>query len=249
MYSMIFDTETIGLNKPFCYDIGYVIIDDSTRVVCSKHFVVEQIWHNTELFATAYYAEKREKYIKLMRSRQAIMTKYGYIMQEMIRDIKAFEITDAYAYNSSFDDKVFTFNCDWFKTQNPFDDVAIHDIWAYASEFITNKDEYKIFCGQNERFTDTGNYSGSAETVFQFIMDKPDFIEEHMGKHDALIESIILCDCINRGAQWATDYKLVKQLPRLVKHPYKIYVNNECIYEGEYVKKYIRNENYKFTEI
>ena len=88
MYSLIFDTETCSLQKPFCYDVGYVIMDnDSGEIVIKKHFVVEQIWHNNELFSTAYYAEKREKYVALMRTRKAIMSKFGYITQEMIKKI------------------------------------------------------------------------------------------------------------------------------------------------------------------
>ena len=178
MYSMIFDTETISVGKPFCYDVGYCIVDmDNYSVVEAKHFVVEQIWHNPALFATAYYAEKRDRYVKSMRSRKTIMDKWGYIMREMIKDIQHYEITDAYAYNSDFDDKVFNFNCDWYKTRNPFDNVAIHDIWGYASQFITNREDYRNFCEEHEAFTDRGNYRGNAETVYQFITNNDEFIE------------------------------------------------------------------------
>ena len=31
MYTMIFDTETTDLNKCFCYNIGYVILDTDTN--------------------------------------------------------------------------------------------------------------------------------------------------------------------------------------------------------------------------
>lgn len=250
MYRMVFDTETASLAKPFCYDVGYLFFDDETNeIVLRKHFVVEQIWHNIELFATAYYAEKRQKYVTLLRTRKAVMDKWGYIMQEMIRDIKKFDIKDAYAYNSDFDEKVFNFNCDWFKTQNPFDNVAIHDIWGYASEKITCQENYKLFCELNNRFTESGNYSGNAETVYQYLTEKSDFVEEHMGLYDAEIEKEILTNCVDLGAEYDMDYKVNKILNRIVTHPYKIYVNNECIYEGEYVKKYVRNDNYKFTEI
>lgn len=249
MYSMIFDTETVGLNKPFCYDIGYCIIDnESGEVAQQRHFIIEQIWHNLPLFSTAYYAEKRVGYVKLMRGRKAIMTKWGYAVDKMIRDIQFYEITDAYAYNSTFDDGVFTFNCDWYKTRNPFDNVAIHDIWGYASQFITNTNEYKNFCEENELFTDSGNYKGSAEAVYQFLTNEVGFAEEHMGLQDSQIEAIILLECFNRGAEIAADYKVEKILPRPQKKPFKIIIDGETIYESEYVKKYIRNDCYKFTK-
>lgn len=249
MYKMVFDTETTDLNKCFCYDVGYVIIDEQGNMPVKKHFVIEQVWHNLELFQTAYYAEKRPLYIGLMRAKKAIMEKWGYVMQEMIRDVKRYGITDAYAYNSNFDEKVFNFNCDWFKTQNPFDNVAIHDIWGYASEFVTNKDEYKTFCEQNLRFTDSGNYSGNAETVYQFLTKSPAFVEAHMGLFDAEIEAKILQNCINLGAEYGKDYKVNKILDRIVTHPYQILVNGNVIHEGEYVKKSVYNNKFKFTEI
>ena len=249
MYSMVFDTETTDLNKCFCYDVGYVIFNnDDFHIVERKHFVIEQIWHNLPLFSTAYYAEKRPQYITLMRQRKATMSKWGYVMREMSRDIKKYDITDAYAFNSDFDEKVFNFNCDWFKTNNPLDTVAIHDIWGYSSEFITNTEDYKNYCEEYSRFTDSGNYHGNAETVYQFITSNPDFVEKHMGVFDSDIEAEILKICIVRGASIATDYKPNRYLTRTTKRPYKITINGDVLYEGEYIKKSIRNDEYKFTE-
>lgn len=248
-YSMVFDTETTDLNKCFCYDVGYIIFADNTHeIIERKHFVIEQIWHNLPLFSTAYYTEKRPQYVTLMRRHDAIMSKWGYVMQEMIRDIRKYSITDAYAFNSDFDEKVFNFNCNWFKTNNPLDTVAIHDIWGYSSKFITNTNEYKIFCETYDRFTDTGNYHGNAETVYQFITNTPDFIEKHMGVFDSDIESEILFYCLDNGAKLATDYKVNRYLTRNILHSYKIIVNGAIIHEGDYVRKTIRNDEYRFTE-
>ena len=147
MNVVVFDTETANMQKRFCYNVGYVILDISTgEKLVERDFVVEQIWHNVELFATAYYADKRELYVKKMRSRKAVMDKWGYIMQTMMRDFKRYEVVCAYAYNSPFDDKVFTFNCDWFKTQNPFDTIPIYDLMGLACDCITQYDTYHSYC-------------------------------------------------------------------------------------------------------
>jgi len=245
---MVFDTETSGLDKPFCYDLGYIILNtDSELIELEKHFVIEQIWHNLPLFESAYYKEKRPLYIQLMRQRRAKMDKWGYVMQEMMRDIKKYGITEAYAYNSDFDDKVFTFNCDWFKCINPLENVGIYDIWGYASEFITNKSDYQKFCEDNEYFTDTGNYKGSAEIVYRFIMGDTSFEEKHMGLYDTQIESVILLECVKRGATYGTEYKVKKILPRIIDHPLTVKIDGTEIYTGTYKKKYIRNGLYSFT--
>lgn len=252
MYIMVFDTETTSLDKPFCYDIGYIIMNcDNGETVVQKHFVIEQVWHNLPLFESAYYKEKRVEYVSLMRQRKAVMNKYGYVMREMARDIQKYNIEHAYAYNSSFDDKVFTFNCDWYKCNNPLDNVAIHDIWGYATKCVTTSDiNYKVFCEQHERFTDTGNYKSSAEVVYQYITGNPDFVEDHMGLYDSMIEGQILYYCIvERGAKWHFDYQTTRILPREIPHPFTIKVNNKPIYEGNYIKKYNRNDVWNFTTI
>ena len=245
---IVLDTETTSLDKPFCYDCSWVIMDNKTgEIVDLKANVVEQVWHNLPLFESAYYKEKRSKYVEMMRKHDAKMNKWGYIMRELKQDIIKYNVTEIYAYNSDFDDKVITFNCDWFKCNNPLETIAIHDIWGYASQYITNKPEYIAFCEQNSLFTDKGNYSGSAESVYRFIRNDNTFTEKHMGLYDVEIETAILLHCIDNGATWDKDYKVNKFLTRTIPHPFTIRVNGKEIYKGEYLKKYVRDNLYSFT--
>src|SRR5574344_1651435 len=169
----VFDTETTSLEKPFCYNIGYLIADsESGETLIKGEFVVEQVWHNTMAFASAYYAEKRPIYIKAMRSREIIMDKFGYITQTMARDFKAFDVERAFAYNSSFDEKVFNFNCDWFKCINPFDTVPVSDIRGFVHHFMIDENFFK-WAEEHGAFTESGNYSTTAETITQYIRNNP----------------------------------------------------------------------------
>lgn len=247
MAYMIIDTETTSIDKPFCYDIGYNIINDDGIALAREHYVIEQIWHNLALFESAYYKGKRALYVQLMRQHKAIMNKYGYVMQAIKRDIERYNVVAAYAYNSAFDDKVITFNCDWFKCLNPFDNIPIYDIWGYASQYITTTDNYKKYCEQNQFFTEAGNYKTSAEVVYRYITNQADFIEAHMGVFDTDIETQILLHCITLGAKWNTEYKVISVLKRITLTPFTIKINNKIIYQGEYLKKYIRNDCYNFT--
>ena len=247
-YVMVLDTETTGLDKCFCYDISWVIMEKETgKIIDFKMNVVEQIWHNLPLFESAYYKEKRQKYIEMMRKHEARMNKWGYIMRELKQDIRKYDVTEVYAYNSDFDDKVISYNCDWFKCGNPLDDVAIYDIWGYASQYVTNLESYLQFCEANERFTDTGNYKGSAEVVYQYLTNNPDFIEEHMCLFDSEIESEILFLCIGKGANWAENYKVNKILPRRIGKPFTVKIDGAEVFTGKYIKKYVRNDTYSFT--
>ena len=249
-YAIILDTETTSLDKPFCYDISWVVMNmDNGQIEDFKACVVEQVWHNLPLFESAYYKEKRTKYVEMMRRREAVMDKWGYIMRKLKQDIIKYSISAVYAYNSDFDDKVISFNCDWFKCNNPLESVPIYDVWGYASEYITNKPDYIKFCEENQRFTDTGNYKGSAEVVYQFITSDADFIEEHMGLFDSEIEAAILWECVKRGAEWATKYKVNKILTRSIPHPFTIKVDGKAVYTGEYLKKYVRSDVYNFKTV
>ena len=246
-YALILDTETTDFSACFCYDCSWVIMDKETgKIVDFKANVVEQVWHNLPLFESAYYKEKRQKYVQMMRKHDAVMDKWGYIMRKLKQDIIKYEIEEVYAYNSDFDDKVIAYNCDWFKCNNPLESIAVYDIWGYASEFITGMADYQSFCETYGRFTDTGNYKGSAEVVHQFLLSDPDFIEEHMGLFDSEIEASILFECVNRGAEWGKSYKVNKVLARPTLHPFTIKIDGVEIYSGEYVKKYIRSDVYNF---
>lgn len=246
-YAIVLDTETTSLEKPFCYDCSWCIIDKSSQTIVDfRANVVEQVWHNLPLFESAYYKEKRLKYIEMMRKHDATMDKWGYIMRKLAQDIRKYDIEEIYAYNSDFDDKVISYNCEWFKTINPIETIPVYDIWGYASEFITGTSDYQAFCEANDRFTDTGNFKGTAEVVFQYLTSDPDFVEEHMGLFDSEIEASILFSCIDLGGDWAKSYKVNKILARPVLKPFTIKVDGSVVYNGDYVKKYVRNDVYNF---
>ena len=215
MNILVFDTETVNLEKPFCYNIGYVIFNtDAREIVVKKDYIVEQVWHNPMLFTTAYYADKRELYVARMRCRQCVMDKFGYITQAMYRDIKEYGVEHAFAYNSSFDEKVFAYNCDWFKCINPLENVQVHDIRGQVHKKIAFTDSYQLYCDEHELYTDSGNYSTTAEAVYRYITDNNEFIEEHTALADALIELEILCYCVNLGCEYETDYKVYRSIAK-----------------------------------
>jgi hypothetical protein len=234
MNILVFDTETTALGKVFTYNVGYCIVNTKTgENLVEKDFVIEQIWHNLELFSTAYYAEKRPLYVKAMRSKKAKLEKFGKVCQEMIRDIKKYDVTSAYAYNARFDERVFTFNCDWFKCINPFDNIPIYDIWGYIHHSIAWDNDYQNFCEENELFTEKGNYSTSAENIYKYIKNDVNFVEEHTALSDSLIESEILKYAIeNYGMKWDCTYKTYNSIPRMIERTLTIKQDGE---EYEYI--------------
>lgn len=242
MNIVIFDTETISVTKPFCYNIGYEIVDTDNRHTLVQHdFVVSETWNNKMLFNTAYYADKQDTYVSRMKGKTVIKKKWLDIITLMAQEFETYKVEHAYAFNSEFDERVFTFNSEWFKTFNPLETLAVHDIRAYAHKYICNTPDYVDFCEQYKLFTDSGNYSSTAETVFKYVSGYTDFVEEHTALADTIIETDILLACIDKGCDICVDLVAKKTLPRKTLQTMVVRDRNGNEHHFDYYTKTTRN--------
>ena len=227
---MVVDTETTSIDKKFCYDIGYVICKinefGAGAILEEKNFLVKQVWRNTMLFSTAYYADKKPIYTKMLRDKKnnygISVLRYDEIMVEVQKSIDRYSVEIVYAYNSGFDEKVFQFNCDWFKVENPFAELPFYDIRAYFMNSVKDSLWFKGFCNDHELYTESGNYSTTAETAYKFIACDTDFIESHTALNDSQIELDILRFCAASGEDIFSPMVAPKMLERKTIKEYLI---------------------------
>lgn len=117
----------------------------------------------------------------------------------------------------------------------------IVDLWRVACERLINIDKYRNYCLQNGLLTASATYfKTSAETSFQYLMNKHDFIEDHTALSDALIEMEILTKALKKGKvepglgvfpfrELGTTYDYVKEkqpkYKKVVKEALKVYID------------------------
>ena len=215
-HALLLDTETIGLEKPFVYDLSFIVIryDEKEKIYkeVSKHaFVIKQIYNNKPLFNTAYYANKRPIYTSKLRGKKAKQKHFGHTLRLIKSIMKQYDIKRVYAYNSDFDRGAIAFTSKFFGTQNPFDKITFYDLQGIANKYIHTVKRYQEYCKENNLLTPKRFYKGTAETTYQYIMGKPDFVESHVGIEDCEIELRILNNSLYRGY----DFKYHKK--RLIK--------------------------------
>ena len=190
---IVLDTETISLEKPFVYDLGYVIVNDNGDIIAKKSYVISQIWNNKELFATAYYANKKPLYYARLKSGYSKKVGWGHAMRYLANDIKKYGITEIYAYNSKFDSRAINFMCAWYKVVNGLGGIEIQDIMNFIKP-ITKSQDFVNFCETNGYMTahKTPQPQKKAETLYRYLTNNVDYEEEHTGLEDSLIELQIL---------------------------------------------------------
>ena len=189
---LVLDTETISLDKPFIYDLGYVITNDKGEIILKKSYVISQVWNNKELFATSYYANKKPLYVERLKSGYSKKVSWGNAIRYLLNDIKKYNIENVYAYNSRFDSRALNFMCAWYKSKVKMN-IEIQDIMEFIQP-ITNTQEYKDFCETNGYMTNhkKPQPQKKAETLYRYLKNDNEFIEEHTGLEDSLIELEIL---------------------------------------------------------
>lgn len=207
---LILDTETISIDKPYIYDLGYIVAEliDNQYVAIERHQrIIEQIYDNQALFSTAYYEKKRLKYTSLMKGRKAKKNKYGFALQELNRIIQYHEIETVFAYNSPFDKRAVQFTTSFFKTQDILGSKNWLDLLSIANNFIHNTVQFTDFALKSNSVNPSGLILTNAEVTYQFITGDLLFIEDHTSLADAEIELAILNECIKNGYNNDIEYK------------------------------------------
>ena len=230
--------KKIAIARPLVYDIGWTITNRQGEILDSKQYLIAETFSVPAVFNTAYYAEKRPRYLDMLKCGETTVLPWDAIMEIFLADLRKVDAVGA--FNSMFDFKKaipFTelyirklyspdyqrweqvqrqlcgrianekyrkdpekeFDADCFKFRG--ESFPLFDLWGLATSHLLNTVAYKTECLNHGLLTASGTFfKTSAESSYQYLCNKYDFIESHTALDDAMIETFILSRIANRHA-------------------------------------------------
>lgn len=160
-------------------EIMKIFIEDLNRVDCvgafNSMFDFKKAIPFTELYIRKVYSPDFCNWQKLQRN----------ICESIIHKTNSKKEND-------FDPEIFKFRGKEYK---------LFDIWGLATTHLLNNATYKNECINHGLFTNSGTFfKTSAESSYQYLINKYDFIESHTALDDAIIETYILSKIAKRHA-------------------------------------------------
>lgn len=192
----ILDTETCLGKGQKLFDIGLLIGDLHGNIVYQRQWILADTFLTEKLF----YEFKRELYTSRLIHGSGYPSYFVTVKQafdDMKKALEQFKIDDVYAYNMAFDGRVIEKRAIEEGLENPLKNYNLECLWFWATQTIFQQKGFKKFAKQYSKLhlTEKGNYKTSAETCYSYIMDIPDFVEEHTALEDCKIEYEIFLKC------------------------------------------------------
>jgi len=227
MNVLVIDTETANsVEQPLPYDVGYAIVNVSTgEILVKRSYVVAEIFFDKELMKEAYFAEKIPQYWKDIKNKTRIIKSICSIRRIIKTDMEKYGVKKVGAYNMGFDNRatrndIRFISGSMIKWFFPYG-TKFFCIWNMACTSILNTKEYIEFALENGFVSECGNIQTSAEVAYKYITKNVNFIEEHTGLEDVLIEIAIMMEVIKSkmdysdriySACWRNVQRTKKQL-------------------------------------
>ena len=216
---MVIDTETCPLDRSltdvrpdnmWCYDIGWAIADKRGNVYKTRSFVNADIFlDEKELMKSAYYANKVPQYWKDIKAGKRILTSFYKIQQAFWEDIKEYEVTEFFAHNMRFDYGTLNNTIRWLTKSKyryffPYK-ARVCDTLKMARDVFGTMPTYIRFCENNGYVTQYGKPRFTAEIIYRFLTQDTEFVENHTGLEDVMIETKIMAYCYKSHKKMRVD--------------------------------------------
>ena len=196
-YYIVIDTETYNtIQKPIVYDIGFIVIDKKANIYEEFSFLVKETWEN-EFVAVQqahYYEKNKAKYFRDLRLGNITVKPFFEIWRIFMDMVRKYNVKAVIAHNMTFDNRALNITTRKLSTYGKkffFPKMPLYCTMKMAEQSLLLSPSYQAFClaKPETRLTPTGKFKKTAEVLYQYVANKPDFIETHKGLEDTKIES------------------------------------------------------------
>ncbi len=198
---IVLDTETTNsIDDPFCYDVGWAVVDATGKIYEDYSFVVADIFLDKELMSSAYFIEKVPQYWHDIKTGTRELKTFFNIMKAFRKCVKDNNIKKVFAHNARFDYRSLNLTQRYLTSSKyryffPYG-IEIWDTLKMSREVLKDVESYDEFCYNNDFLTKRGCKRYTAEIIYRFIIDDLTFEESHTGLEDVKIEKEILSFCL-----------------------------------------------------
>lgn len=203
-YFITFDTETANsLECPLMYDLGFAVHDKQGNIYETFSLVIADVYCNEkEIMQSAYYSRKLPQYEEDLKTGKRKLISVETAKRILSETAKKYNIKAVIAHNARFDYRSTSTTIRYItKSKNryflPYE-VPLWDTLEMAKSVIKDKPTYRDFCERNGYLTKNGQVRLTAEILYRFISKDENFIEQHQGLEDVLIEKEIFQYCMRQ---------------------------------------------------
>lgn len=205
--SLIDENGKLDLSQSLVYDIGWEVINRHAKVYLRRSYVVEEIFYDAELMQSAYYKDKIPQYEIEIAQGKRIVAPFKEIHAQFLADKKKYKCTAVFAHNAFFDYNALNKTLRYLTGSKeryffPYH-YKIWDTLKMARQAIGKTEEYTKFCKENNYLTNHKKPQNrlTAEILYRYISDTPNFLESHTGLEDVEIEKEIFAYCLKYGGK------------------------------------------------
>ena len=209
-YYLVLDTETCPIDRTLeevtpsnmlTYDIGFCVVDKKGNVYQTGSYLISEILFGEfyDKMQSAYYSNKIPNYFKEIAKGQRKVKSWSEISFIIRKTIEKYNIKVVVAHNARFDNGTLKATKEYLNQYSmlPFG-VEWWDSLKMSRSILKDMPTYKRFCQENGFMTKNNQCQFKAETIYRYLTQDVDFIENHTGLEDTLIEKEILAFCFKQ---------------------------------------------------
>jgi hypothetical protein len=243
MTYLVLDTETINVEKPFCYDFSYIVYDTEKGSIKERSYLIKEVYENKPLFELAFFKQNETFYIQ----DKTPIKSWKKVMKIFEKDLSDYKITEIFGYDIDFDRRVILFNCNFFKVNADLNFINFRDIAGFACNYIFNRPDYLKLATKLNLFTKSGFLSTNADSALKFLKAW-EYNEKHTALQDCRDENDILRYCVlTCGADINKNYKVTRNIQSEVLKQFNVFVNGNKQLTINYLTKRVEENCIRFT--